>query len=207
MTNGAVPMPDRDGLIGDDERQLTIEVVQRAMVADAIEFEELDERFAAIFRAETKSELAAVVADLPQPPAPSTTPALRGHLVPASNTSIFGDIKVGGWTAVEGDIHYRTIFGDLVIDLSSAELPEMVTIATSTVFGDITVIVPDGARTSINSRTVFGSRKSNLGPAYTGSSTVRIDATTFFGDTKVFSLSRIPKGKLRKLWKALRAQV
>lgn len=201
--NDAQPMPDADGSASDAERQLTVELVQRAMANDAITFDELDERFAAIYRAETRAELAKVVADLPQPPAPQ--PAIRGHLLPSSSFALFGDLKVGGWVAVESDMHYGAIFGDIVIDLSSAELPDDLRITTTSMFGNTTVILPDGVRASVESLVLLGSRRTELAPAWNGSSTVRITARKLFGDVKVYSLSRVPDGPFRKLWKALRS--
>ncbi len=204
MNDAPLPMPDADDTASAQDRQLTVELVQRAMVDDAITFDELDDRFAAIYRAETRADLAAVVADLPQPPAPR--PAVRGHLLPSSSFSLFGDLKVGGWVAVDSDLNYGALFGDIVIDLSSAELPDDVQITATSLFGDTTVILADGVRASVESLVLFGSRRTDLAPARDGSPTVRITARKAFGDVKVYSLSRIPDGPFRKLWKALRAE-
>ncbi len=203
MNDAPLPMPDADGSASDAERQLTVELVQRAMANDAITFDELDERFTAIYQAESRADLAKVVADLPQPPAPR--PPARGHLLPSSSFSIFGDLKLGGWVSVENDLQYSAIFGDIVIDLSSAELPNEVRITTTSLFGDTTVILPDGVRASVESMVLLGDRKTDLAPAWNGSPTVRIEARKVFGDVKVYSLSRVPEGPFRKLWKALRS--
>ncbi len=192
-----------DGPATDSDRQLTVELVQRAMAAEAVSFEEIDDRFAAVYRAETKAELAEVVADLPQPPAP--VPAVRGHILPRAETSIIGDIKVGGWIDVEGDLQYTALLGDLVIDLSSADLPSELRITCNSIVGDTTIILPDGVRTSVETTCIIGDRKSDLAPALASGPTVRITGRSLVGDVKVYSLSRVPEGKFRKLWKALRS--
>lgn len=203
MADPPPPMPHADDQATESERELTVELVQRAMAKDAITFDELDDRFTAIYRATTRAELAEVVADLPQPPAPR--PAVRGHLLPSTSFTLLGDLKVGGWVAVDSDLNYGTLFGDIVIDLSSAELPADVRITATSLFGDTTVILADGVRASVESFVLLGDRRTDLTPAREGSPTVRIVARKAFGDVKVYSLSRVPEGPFRKLWKALRS--
>lgn len=195
--------PPRVGDTPDDhERETMVRRIQQAMAEGLIQFEEIDDRFDAIYRAETRADLAAVAADLPTPASPSPT---IGHPLPSSNFSVFGDIKIGGWVEVTGgEMRCSTVFGDTVLDLSTAVLPAELTIRTSSVFGDLTVIVPDGTRAVAEGMTVFGSRKVDLSMARQGAPIVRVKLSHFFGDVRLYSLSRVPKGKFRKLWRRLR---
>jgi hypothetical protein len=73
-------------------------------------------------------------------------------------------------------------------------------------FGDVTVILPDGVQATLESTTIFGSRKEVLSPPVNGMPYVRVVAATLFGDVKLYSLSQVPEGRMRKLWKALRGK-
>ena len=195
------PVPSDAG-ISDADRQATVLQVQHAMVQDQIRFEELDDRFAAIYKAQTRGELEAVVQDLPVPPAPVGPPP--AHPISASNLALFGDIKIGGWVSADQDLSCATLFGDVVIDLSTAVLTRDIRVTSRSLFGDVTVIVPDGARASLQSLQLFGDRKEDLAPPLPGAPTVTVVAQQAFGDCKLFSLSRVPEGKFRRLWRALR---
>ncbi|MEL7157307.1 MAG: LiaF domain-containing protein, partial [Actinomycetota bacterium] len=149
-------------------------------------------------------ELEAAAAGLPelrQPP----PPVVARHLAPPSSLSLLGDVKLGGWLAVDDDLTATAVFGDAVVDLSSAALPaEGVRIDVRSVVGDVKVIVPDGARVQLQSTAVIGDRKSRLVDPIDGAPTVRIRAFTVLGDAAVYSLSEVPEGALRRLWTALR---
>ncbi len=174
-----------------------------AMVEGQIEFEDIDDRFEAIYRAETRADLAAVAADLPTPIAPRLPSA--GHPMPRSNFSVFGDVKIGGWIeVVGGQMSCNTVFGDTVLDLSTAKLPPEVLIKTASVFGDVTVIIPDGVRAVAEGMTVFGNRKVDLSMPRDDAPIVRVRLNHVFGNVRLYSLSRVPKGKFRKLWRRLR---
>lgn len=188
--------------ISDDDRQVIVAVLQRALAQDVVPFDEADDRFAAVFEARTRAELDAVVADLPAPPAPQARPV--GHPLPGTSISVFGDSRIGGLVAVDGDLRFITVFGDVVVDLSAATLPEEVTITTWTLFGDVTVIVADGDRASLGAIRVFGDQRNRLVPARPGASTIRVRTRSLFGDARLYSLSQLPEGKLRALWRHLR---
>lgn len=203
MSDLPAPQPRPEDPLSEHERQTTVEQIQRAMADGHVEFEELDERFALIFKAETRADLAAVVSDLPTPPAPGPAPA--GHPLPRSNVSLFGDIKVGGWVEVDGDLSYSTFFGDIVIDLSSARLPPELTISTYSFFGDTVVIVPDGIKAAAESVLLMGDRRTDLAPPRHDAPMVRVKGFKVLGDMKLYSLSRVPEGRFRQLWRKLRS--
>ncbi len=197
-----VPQPNDP--ITDEDRQLAVEQVQRAMADGEVRFAELDDRFEAIYAAQTRSELEAVWSQLPSPPAPAV-PA-PAHPIAPETYSVFGDVKVGGWISVGGDLTYGSGFGNVTVDLSSAHLRSDCTVRVRAVFGDVTVILPDGVRASMESTTIFGDRTERLTQPVAGLPYVRVVAATLFGDAKLYSLSQVPEGKLQRLWKALRGR-
>ncbi len=188
----------------DGDRAALVAQVQRAMADGHVRFEELDDRFEAIYSAQTQGELEAIRAKLPGPP-PPVAPA-PVHPLPPVTYSMFGDVKVGGWISVNGDIAYGSAFGDVVVDLSSARLQTNCTVRARTIFGDVTVILPDGVQATLESNTIFGDRKELLSPPIAGMPYVRVVGATLFGDVKLYSLSQVPEGRLRRLWKSLRGR-
>jgi hypothetical protein len=194
--------PNPEEPIGDQDRQIAVEQIQHAMAADSIRFEELDERFEKIYAARTRGELDLSLQGLPLPPPPSA-PIPRHPLAPVSY-SVFGDVKVGGWVSVGSEVTYGSGFGDVLIDLSSAQLKGDCTVRVYSIFGDVTVILPDGVRANLQSTTIFGDRRELLHQAVPGAPYVRVVAATLFGNAKLYSLSLVPEGRFRKLWRALR---
>ncbi len=194
--------PNPDEPIGDDDRQIAVEQIQRAMATDVVRFEELDDRFEQIYAARTRSELELALAGLPLPPPPEA-PAPRHPVSPVSY-SLFGDVKVGGWVSVGREVTYGSGFGDVLVDLSSAYLRGDTTVRVRSIFGDVTVIVPDGIRATLESTTFFGDRKQLLGEPVPNAPHVRVVGAALFGDAKLYSLSHVPEGRFRKFWRALR---
>ncbi len=197
-----LPEPHRP--VTDQDREVLVEQVQRAMANGHVRFEELDDRFEAIYRATTHGELEAVRADLPGPPPPAAPVPV--HPVAPVTYSLFGNVKVGGWISVAGDVAYGSGFGDVFVDLSSARLHQDCTVRVRTIFGNATVILPDGVRATLESTTIFGERTEVLSPPVAGTPYVRVVAATLFGDVKMYSLSQVPEGRLRRMWKTLRGK-
>lgn len=193
-------LPQSHQLATDKDRDALVTRVQRAMVDGYVRFDELNERFAAIYAAETLGELELIRAELPGPPDPPPAPM---HPATPTSYSVFGNVKVGGWISVNGDIFHGSVFGNVFVDLSSARLPGC-TISARTFFGNVTVILPDGVTVSRKSTTVFGNKTEVLSPPIAGMSQVHVSATSIFGNVEIYSLSKVPQGWLRKLWKALR---
>lgn len=202
--------------IGDADRQVVIESIQRAMVDGYVHFDELETRFEAVYAAETRGQLDAVTTDLPGGrrseqsvvPVPTSgsgsAPVVR-HQAASSQFSLLGDSRIGGWITVGNELSMTTVIGDSTIDLSTAEIgSDGVSVTARNVIGDVRVIVPDGARVELSITTLIGSRKEALSAPRPGAPTIKLDLTSVVGDVQVYSLSLVPEGKLRKLWNSLR---
>ncbi len=70
--------------------------------------------------------------------------------------------------------------------------------------GDVKVIVPDGVRVRCSVTVVIGDRKEALVPPVAGAPLIRINVVNVIGDAKVYSLSAVPEGALRRAWATLR---
>jgi hypothetical protein len=197
-----VPPPDPAQPVTERDREIAVEQIQRAVAADQIRFEELDDRFGALYAARNRGELDTVTADLPAPPPPKAP--LPTHPIAPASYSVFGNVKAGGWISVQGDLSYGSGFGDVTLDLSSARLHRDLTVRARSIFGDVTVILPDGVRANLQSVTVFGDRKERLSPPVAGAPYVRVVAASLFGDAELYSLSLVPEGPFRRFWRKLR---
>lgn len=197
---------DPSGPPTDDDRRRVIDRIQQALAEDRIAFEELDRRFEAVYGATTASELEAITSDLPELHSPPP-PVPARHLAPSSRLSLIGDVKIGGWLAVEDGITVTSLIGDTTIDLSSAHLdPGGVRIVVRSLIGDVKIIVPDGARVQAQVNGLIGDDRQVLVPPVAGGPTIRIQTFSVVGDAQVYSLSLVPPGPLRRLWATLRSK-
>ncbi len=209
--------PEPTQPVTDQDRDRCIQEVQDALSRDAIGFEEIDDRFEAIFAATSQSELAAVIADLgppppsgPPPPRPPAEPhptqpatAMQNRPPKIATSSIFGDVHVSSSKVRNGSVGATSFFGDVVIDASGVTPGATADVAARSVFGDIKVLVADGATVLPSIQTFFGDSKERTTRPQPGGPTIRLQAQSALGDVRVYSLSKTPKGKLRKLWKQL----
>ncbi len=190
----------------DQDRQRAVDRIQQALAEDRLEFEELDERLAAVYAAENAAALERVVADLPAVDTPPPPPTAR-HPAPTSRVALVGDLKIGGWLNLEHDLTLFSGIGDTRLDLSGAHVgPQGVTIDVWSLVGDAVVIVPDGARVSLGGTTVLGDTREAIGPPVADGPVFRIRAYGLIGDVKVYSLSLVPEGRLRRWWASLRGR-
>ena len=196
------PYPERP--VDDHDRHVAIERIQRAIAADDVAFEELDELFERVYAATTLADIAAVTINLPIHDAPKV-PA-PSHPIARTRYTMFGDIKVGGWISAEGDLNYGTGLGSIYVDLSSADLHRDITVRVRAILGDVTVILPDGVRTNLESFTGLGDTKIAVSDPVPGAPYVRVVAATLLGDARLYTLSQVPEGRLQKLWRALRGR-
>lgn len=196
-----LPIPSQP--ISDTDREIAVRLVKQALVRGEVEFEELDHRFGAIYSASTRGELDAVTEDLPLPPPPLTPP--RAHPVAGTGFSLFSDLKRGGYLEVDGNLSYFAVFGNVTLDLSESMLRDGASILMISIFGGTTVILPDGVRVNRTAVAIFGDQKEDLSPPVPRAPTVRVAGFSLFGDTKIYSLSRVPEGRLQRWWRQLRA--
>ncbi len=196
----AMPVPSEP--ITDQDREIAVRQIQRALAEGQVDFDDLDDRFGAIYQAQTRGELEAVSADLPLPPPPVA--AAAGHPMASTSVSLFGDIRKSGDLAIEGELVFVSLFGDVVLDLATARIADGSKVSVYSAFGDATVILPDGIRVRRSAVSLLGDEKESLSPPVAGAPTISVVRFGMFGDTKIYSLSRVPEGRLQKLWRSLR---
>ena len=185
-------------------REAAIDRIQQAMVDDFVAFEELDERFAQVYRSETSADLELALRGIPQPTSPGT-PVLAHHPARRRSIALIGDAKVGGWISVGARVQAVCVIGDAIIDLSTAEIPEEgTTVEAYSAIGDVRVILPDGAAVETHAFTLIGGRSERLTRPLRGGPRITVRIYSLIGDVQIYSLSQVPEGWLRRLWKTLR---
>jgi uncharacterized protein DUF1707 len=109
----------------DLERERTIDVLRVAAGEGRLTFEELADRIDEAARARTRGELALLTRDLPAAsvlPAPAPTAPGAALEPPATQSSVFGDVcREGAWIEPPRS-SWRSVFGDVVLDLREAQV-------------------------------------------------------------------------------------
>jgi len=185
-------------------QQAGVDRIQLALAQDAVRFEQVEDLFEQVYAATSQAEIDAALVGLPVPAQPPPPADLR-HFAPARSFSLLGDVKVGGWLAVGSEIEATSVIGDTVIDVSSASIgPDGLDIKVRSLMGDVKVIVPDGARVQSSVTVIIGDRKEDLVAPVVGGPVIRLNVINVMGTAKVYSLSAVPEGALRRAWAALR---
>ena len=166
--------------VSDAERDRAVTRLRDAAAEGRLTFEELADRIEAASAAKTRGELEPVTADLPAPVAASG-PA------PAATQSILGDVKRSGDWPVPARSRWRTVFGDVVLDLREARVgAEVTTIDARTVFGDVDLLVPEGVVVEVQSSALIGDvRQEAAQSGGPGAPRIVLTGGTVFGDVKV----------------------
>jgi hypothetical protein len=166
--------------VSDAERDRTVTRLRDAAAEGRLTFEELADRIEAASTAKTRGELEPLTADLPVVAAAPGPP-------PAATQSILGDVKRSGDWAVPAHSRWRTVFGDVVLDLREARVgAEVTTIDARTVFGDVDLLVPQGVVVEVRSSALIGDiRQEAAQSAAPNAPRIVLTGGTVFGDVKV----------------------
>ena len=169
----------------DSEREVATERLRGAAGAGRLTFEELADRIEVAADAVTREDLERLTADLPADPA--ATPSRAPASTPTRASSVFGDVRQsGGWT-VPAEGTWKSVFGDVVLDLREARVttPDVL-IDARTFFGDVELLVPEGVEVEVRSKTFFGAVKQEaVDAAAPGAPRIVLTGGTVFGDVRV----------------------
>lgn len=165
----------------DAEREVAIGRLRDAAAEGRLTFEELADRVEAAAGAVSRQDLDRLTEDLPA--------ATRSREPPAVTTrasTVFGDVRrAGAWT-VPAEGRWKSLFGDVVLDLREARVTTAeVAIDAATIFGDVELLVPEGVEVEVRSRTIFGDVKQEAGGGGSGAPRVVLTGGTVFGDVDV----------------------
>lgn len=212
-------MADPGGVrIGDAERQHVVDLLGRHTGEGRLTLDEFSERAGQVYGAQTRAELEAVLADLPDLGPATTPPAVQApQQHPQHDTtttaaggqprrrSFFGIMCAstarGPWRAPR-KIAAFAWWGHVEIDLTNASIESpVVDIRASAVMGGVTIIVPEGIPVDVSGFVLMGgtdNRVRNV-PAIPGAPVVRIRVRGMWGGVTI----RNPRRK--RLRETLRA--
>ncbi len=132
--------------ISDADRNGTLRRLHNAVALGLIDIEEFEERSAAVSQARLRSDLDALVGDLPGPGAIVTTATDRVEL-----RGILGSLKRQGEWIVPTRLALVRRFGSVDLDLTRARFAgPIVVVELDMKFGSVDVRLPDGASASID---------------------------------------------------------
>jgi hypothetical protein len=163
----------------DAEREQAVERLRDASAEGRLTLEELADRAASAYRAQSSAELARLTEDLP---APSRRKPVRWTVVVIGETK-----RTGRWRIAE---NARVVLGigDCHLDLRQAELEgEEVTLTVTQVIGDTTIVVPHHVDVELSGFVLIGGKslagsEEELQPA---APRIRIRAFGLIGEVKV----------------------
>ena len=182
------------------ERDAAVARLSAAFADDVIQMEEFERRTTLALRAGSAAELAALLADLPAPPAgarPAVAPASAGKAVARASTAhriraVFGNVERRGTQEIPARLEVRSVFGNVELDLAGANFTAEVTeIAMHAVFGNIELRLPAGAIVENHGESTLGSFKCRAPSVATTRDALRIVVTgrAVFGNVEITTAS------------------
>jgi hypothetical protein len=191
-----------DVRVSDAEREECLTALREHCAAGRLNLDELATRVDEVHAARTRSELDAVLRELPAA-IPQTrrrparlTAAVFGHFVRR------GRWRLGRW------MWAASVFADLDIDLREARLDRpSTTIVVTPLFGNVDLYVPEGVDTDVVGVPVFGHcRTWGRETARAGAPFVRVRMLGLFGTIDVWRVPAGTEGSLGDVIKLLRKQ-
>jgi uncharacterized protein DUF1707/cell wall-active antibiotic response 4TMS protein YvqF len=175
----------------DAEREAAVEVLREAAGDGRLTVEELADRVEAADHAVTRSQLAALTADLPATRRP--LPARSGADGPRQRAVLSVLERRGRWR-LEPGARYLALLGSVRLDLRDAVLPGRdVVLEVRAVLGSVEVIVPEGVEVEVTGGDMLGGRDVRLHGAAPppGAPVVRVHATNVLGSVHVWTRRKV----------------
>jgi hypothetical protein len=167
----------------DAEREQAIARLREASAEGRLTLEELADRAALAYRAQSHAELARLTEDLPA----TSLPVSRRKPVRWMG-ALIGEVNRTGRWRIHGQTHVVMGIGDCRLDLRTAELDgDEVTVTISQIIGDTTIVVPRHVDVELSGFFLIGDKslrgsEEDLPPA---APRVHVRAFGLIGDLKV----------------------
>ena len=180
-------------------RERVVQTLTEAFANDVLTVAELEDRLEKAYRAQTAEEALALIAGLPQRPAPGTAVAALDEspsTMPATPRERLRSImsaqsRRGAWT-VPRQMDVFGFWSDTTIDFTHATLPkDIIDLHVNVVMANLTIVVPPGLRVVNRVGAFAASVESDpsldLAPMKPGSPVVRITGNCVFGNVSIVS--------------------
>lgn len=177
----ARPDPPPSQLIGRAEREQADQHLRWALAEDVLTIGEFDDRLGLVLRARTRSDLDAILADLPRPTAlPQPQAPLRptGQVIAVMG----GEERRGRWRPGR-PVRLVALMGGVVADLREAETHDGVfDVDAVAVMGGVELVVPENANVDLGGFAIMGGRDNKVPPtASSDGPVVRVNGYALMG--------------------------
>jgi hypothetical protein len=137
----------------DAEREQAIARLREASAEGRLTLEELADRAALAYRAQSHAELARLTHDLPAPGASSRRKPVRWSVV------VIGELKRAGRWRIARSTTVVMGIGDCRLDLRQAELDgDEITVTVVQLIGDTTIVVPEHVEVELSGLLLLGEK-------------------------------------------------
>jgi len=166
----------------DAEREALVERLNAATGEGRLDLDEFSERLELAYAARTRSELEALVEDLPEAgpgPAAAAAPVpVKGRT--SWHVSPLGGLRRGGRWRVPADTLVVTLIGGVDLDLTEAELDApVVSVRQFSLIGGADVLLPPGVRVEVSGFSVLGGRHVEVDERAAGPNAPLLRVTSF----------------------------
>jgi hypothetical protein len=168
--------------VGDRERRAVDAQLQAAVGDGVLTLAEYDERSAVLWQTRTRTELDALVRDLPSSAPPPVVPA-RSDLRPQRVVAVMSEDRFFAPVQPGQEVHGWAVMGNAVLDLRREDLPSGTRVRVRSVMGEVEVQVPPGSTVHLSGMTVMGERKVQVEPG--AGPQLYVDAYAVMGAVKV----------------------
>jgi hypothetical protein len=168
----------------DAERRQVVAALQAACVEGRLNLDEYGQRIEDALKARTRTELDALLIDLPAHPIGGER---RGAGV-STTVAVLGSAQRSGFWRLAAESRVISVLGSCKIDLRSARISAAVTrLDVASVLGSVDVIVPPGIEVELEVHAVLGSRDVRVAgaPPSAGAPVIRITGMVLLGSLSV----------------------
>jgi hypothetical protein len=171
--------------VGDRERRAVDDQLRACLSDGVLTLSEYDERALQCYAARTRSELQALVRDLPGAPPLVPAQASAVHSGPRTVTAVLSDDELDVPLLPGQEVQATAVLGTAKVELRREDLPRELHVRATAVLGEVKVRVPPGSTVHLTGGAVMGERKARTGPASADGPVVHVHANAVMGTVTV----------------------
>lgn len=173
----------------DGDRDATVVHLREAMIEGRLTLDDFSVRTDTALRAQTRDELAVVLADLPPQPQLAAPQAQHTRALGWSPwvVGIMASAKRSGRWRVGHEIHAVAVMGECRVDLRDALIDgDVITVTAVAIMGNVDIIVPEGIEVDMQGIAIMGSKELRMKnvPPLAGAPRVIVTGIAIMGEVK-----------------------
>lgn len=193
----------------DFEKEQAVQALCAHYAQDHLSTGELEMRFERVYKSTSRSQLDTVLDGLPTLQRAQVAPAPLYRVAPASGAlpanlkrylAVFSGIKMEGAWDPAPIIEAKVIFGNLLLDLRDATIPQCgIEITFDVMFGEARVLLPPGVGAEVDATAMMGEVEDKAQRALPGAPMIRVRGGALFGTIRVET--KLPKPARMESWR------